>query len=318
LEVVVGFPRALVDGKRWIRLPHLLVWQDAQPYVSPEAFSRIWRELGEPSFQYNALTKTLAKKSHEPILVPTKATPAPTPQPVVEAVKPQTEVITVSQPAPPHEPGVKCVVIDAGHGGKDPGAVGPTRLYEKTVVLEIARQVADMVRQEMGCKVVLTRDEDTFIPLPERPEVANRIKADLFVYNHANASPDRKAYGSQVFIYNREASSRKAAEVAKFENKDANYLEIIKDDLRQSVHETDSITVAGLISQEFEKGISETRRIERAPFYVLAKSHMPSVLVETAFISNPEEESKLRQREFCAKLARAICRGLEGYAQEKK
>ena len=88
--------------------------------------------------------------------------------------------------------------------------------------------------------------------------------------------------------------------------------------MRQSVHEVDSITVAGLIGQEFDKGLSETRQIERAPFYVLAKSHMPSVLVETAFISNAEEERKLRQREFCLKMARAIGNGLREYAQEKK
>jgi N-acetylmuramoyl-L-alanine amidase len=268
-------------------------------YISPEAFARLWREICDPAFQYNALTRTLAHKAG-----------SPAPAPTTDAVQP---------PALKNAPlGLKCVVVDAGHGGKDPGAIGPTQLQEKTVTLEIAQQLAAILAQDLGCKVILTRSDDTFIPLHERPEIANRAQADLFVSIHANASPDRKATGSQVFVYNREASSHKAAEVARFENKDANYLEIIKDDLRSSVHEVDSITVAGLIGQEVGKGLAETRQIERAPFYVLAKSHMPSVLVETAFISNAEEERKLRQKDFCLKMARAIGNGLQEYAREKK
>jgi N-acetylmuramoyl-L-alanine amidase len=300
-EVVVGFPKALIDGKRWLRLPNLPLARQGQVYISPEAFARLWREVCDPAFQYNALTRTLARKAGAP------------------AAPPGTGAGSVQPPALKNAPvSLKCVVVDAGHGGKDPGAIGPTSLREKVVTLEIAQQLAAILEQELGCKVLLTRSDDTFIPLHDRPEIANRAQADLFVSIHANASPDRKATGSQVFVYNREASSHKAAEVARFENKDVNYLEIIKDDLRSSVHEVDSITVAGLIGQEFGKGLSETRQIERAPFYVLAKSHMPSVLVETAFISNAEEERKLRQKDFCLKMARAIGNGLREYAQEKK
>jgi N-acetylmuramoyl-L-alanine amidase len=299
-EVVVGFPKALIDGKRWLRLPNLLLRRQGQVYISPEAFARLWREICDPAFQYNALTRTLAHK-----------TGTPPPEPTVAA----------AQASPPAMKnflaGLKCVVVDAGHGGKDPGAIGPTQLKEKAVTLEIAQQLAALLEQDGGCKVILTRSDDTFIPLHDRPEIANRAQADLFISIHANASLDRQARGTQVFIYNREASSRKAEEAARFENKDVNYLEIIKDDLRQSVHEVDSITLAGLIGQEVNKGLSETRQIERAPFYVLAKSHMPSVLVETAFISNPEEERKLRQKEFCLKMAQAIGSGLQEYAHEK-
>jgi N-acetylmuramoyl-L-alanine amidase len=297
-EVVIGFPKALIDGKRWLRLPNLLLWQQGQVLISPEAFARLWREIGDPSFQYNALTRTLAPKSETSV-----------PAPATSAARP---------PDPKNLPaGLKCIVVDAGHGGHDPGAIGPTQLREKVVTLEIAQQLARVLEQELGCKVILTRNDDTFIPLHDRPEIANRAQADLFVSIHANASPDRQARGTQVFVYNREASSHKAAEAARFENKDVNYLEIIKDDLRQSVHEADSITVAGLVGQEINKGLSETRQIERAPFYVLAKSHMPSVLVETAFISNAEEERKLRQKDFCLQMAQAIGRGLQEYAREK-
>ena len=187
----VGFPKALIDGKRWMRLPNLLVWRQGQVYISPEAFSRIWREINDPSFQYNALTRTLAHKSGKPESAPT-----------TEAVQPPVLKNSAM--------GLKCVVVDAGHGGKDPGAIGPTQLQEKVVVLEIAQQLAAILEKDLGCKVILTRSDDTFIPLVERPEIANRAQADLFVSIHANASPDRQARGSQVFIYNREASSRKA------------------------------------------------------------------------------------------------------------
>jgi len=303
-EVVVGFPKALIDGKRWLRLPNLLLKYQGQVYISPEAFARLWREICDPAFQYNAQTRTLAHKA---------GTGAVLAAPTAAAVA--TVAAAPVAKTPPE--GLKCVVVDAGHGGKDPGAIGPTQLREKVVTLEIAQQLADCLKQELGCKVILTRDDDTFIPLHDRPEIANRAQADLFISIHANASLDRQARGTQVFVYNREASSHKAAEAARFENKDVNYLEIIKDDLRQSVHEVDSITVAGLIGEEVHKGLSETRQIERAPFYVLAKSHMPSVLVETAFISNPEEERKLRQKEFCLKMAQAIATGLQQYSREK-
>lgn len=213
---------------------------------------------------------------------------------------------------------LELVVIDAGHGGHDPGAIGPTKLLEKNVTLDIARQVAGEVEKKLGCKVVLTRNADVFIPLAERAEIANRLKADLFVSIHANAAYDRAAKGSEVFIYNRAASSRKAAETARSENRDANYLEMIKDDLRQSVHEADSIMAAGLVGQELEKTGLGARGLERAPFYVLAKSHMPSILVETAFISNHEEERKLRDPEFCSRIAAGVVRGLQQYAREKK
>jgi len=162
----------------------------------------------------------------------------------------------------------------------------------------------------------MTRKDDRYISLRARAGLANRLKADLFVSIHANASRNRKANGSQVFIYNREASSRHAAEAAKLENQDANYLEIIKDDLRQSVHEVSSVNAAGLVSQQLEKLKLDVKRIERAPFYVLAKSHMPSILVETAFISNYKEERQLRSRDFCKKLAQGIYYGVTNYYQE--
>jgi len=325
--ITPGYPKAVLDGQRLFRLPHVPVLMNSQVMVSPESLLMLWKMVGDQPPVYSADTRIFR--------VGALAAPAPGLKPVPgpesgAAAVLEKDVPVKSTPAVASEPAVAsgppsavpqsalCVVVDAGHGGKDPGAIGPTGLYEKDVVMEIAANLAVLLEKEQGCKVILTRRDDSFIPLSERPEIANQAKADLFISVHANASRDKKTCGSQVFIYNREASSSKAAEIARQENRDANYLEIIKDDLRQSVHETDSITLAGLISQELEKHGQETRRIERAPFFVLAKSHMPSVLVETAFISNREEECKIRRREFCLQIARNIFNGVRGFTAEKR
>jgi N-acetylmuramoyl-L-alanine amidase len=297
LLISPGNPRAVLDGKRLVRLPQVPRLHRSQVWVTPEAFCILWQSLGNPAPVYQPQSRTL------------ELNPG--------AVSAPTTSEKNSLPIAARSTGVRCVVVDAGHGGKDPGAIGPSRLEEKDVTLEVALALADRLERDLGCKVILTRRDDRFIPLPDRPEVANRSKADLFVSVHANASRDGKASGSQVFIYNREASSNKAAETARLENRDTNYLEIIKDDLRQSLHQTDSITAAGLVSQELERGGQEARHIERAPFYVLAKSHMPSILVETAFISNRDEENKLRRQDFCRRIAEDIFKGIQQYAQEK-
>ncbi|MBN1596491.1 N-acetylmuramoyl-L-alanine amidase [candidate division FCPU426 bacterium] len=292
----LNLPRVVVDRQTFARLPHLPRLKRGQVMISPESLAVLWKDIGT--------------------LVPAYD---PTQRIFRVGVTPGAPAGEEKKTPPPAAAGGKkyLIVVDAGHGGKDPGAIGPSRLQEKVVTLEIARQLAKMLR-ERGLRVLMTRDKDVFISLEERAAMANRAQADLFISIHANASRNRKANGSQVFIYNREASSRHAADAARLENQDANYLEIIKDDLRQSVHEESSINAAGLISQQFEKLSLDVKNIERAPFYVLAKSHMPSILVETAFISNHEEEKRLRSRLFCQKLAEGIALGIRQYHQEKQ
>ncbi len=293
--LTVGLPKAVIDRNAFVRLPHLLRLKRGRVLISPESLLVVWRAIGTRS-------------------------PAYDPEQRVFSVG-RVPVAASRESAPAARPGQKTrkplIVIDAGHGGKDPGAIGPSRLKEKVVTLEVSLQLKQFLKKR-GFRVILTRKTDKYISLKKRAEIANQAKADLFISVHANASRNRKASGSQVFIYNREASSRHAAEAARLENQDANYLEIIKDDLRQSVHEESSITAGGLISQQLEKMGLEVRRIERAPFYVLAKSHMPSILIETAFISNKIEEQKLRSRRFCRRLAEGIDRALGQYYQEKR
>jgi N-acetylmuramoyl-L-alanine amidase len=299
VEVTLGSPKILFNKQRLVRLHYVPRMNRGTVMVSVDSLAIIWKVLENQSAVYDETTHSF--------LVGSRPVPA---APVREGQR------TESVPAPATVRLKGVVIIDAGHGGKDPGATGPTQLQEKSVVLEIARQVQALL-VPLGLKVIMTRKDDTFIPLPQRAEIANSARAQLFVSIHANASPNRKANGTEVFIYNREASSRKAAETARFENQDTNYLEIIKDDLRKSVHEEDSITIGGLMGQDFGKIGITIRQIERAPFYVLAKSYMPAILVETAFISNPEEESKLHNPVFCQKLAGAISAGVEDYFKEK-
>ncbi|MCK5219329.1 N-acetylmuramoyl-L-alanine amidase, partial [bacterium] len=242
--ITLGYPKAVVERNRFVRLPHCPRMQKGRILVSAEALVVIWKQMDNriPVYDPSARTFKIEKLSAS-----------------------RTGGDQKPKPSTQHSLVKGLVVVDAGHGGKDPGAVGPSKLKEKTVTLEVAKQLTYFLRQQ-GLKVIMTRTKDRYISLKERADIANRAQADLFVSIHANASRNRKACGSQVFIYNREASSRKAAETARLENQDANYLEIIKDDLRQSVHESASINAAGLVSQEYEKiGGLEVRRIERAP-----------------------------------------------------
>lgn len=299
--LTTNMPKLVVERRRLIRLPHLPVIRQGSVWISAQSLEVIWRAIGETEAFYDANQRTFvvgARPLRENKTAQTKANQQQTKPAIVQP--PKKDML---------------IVVDAGHGGRDPGAIGPTKLKEKTVTLEIAKQLAYYLNRQ-GLKVVMTRKDDRYIALRDRADLANRLKADLFVSVHANASRNRKAKGSQVFIYNREASSHHAASAAKLENQDANYLEIIKDDLRQSVHEVSSVNAAGLVSEQLERLNLNVRRIERAPFYVLAKSHMPSILVETAFISNYKEERLLRNKNFCKKLAQGIYHGLNNYHQE--
>lgn len=286
----LGLPKSVVDRTQLVRLPASPRLLRGQVVVTPETLVVLWRQLDQ---------RVPAYDPQRSLLVVGAGQQAPGPEP--KAAGPKSKPL---------------VVLDAGHGGKDPGAIGPSGLKEKTVTLEIALKLRDLLTAR-GFRVIMTRADDTFISLQRRAEIANEAKADLFVSIHANASRNKEAMGSQVFIYNREASSRQAAEAARLENQDANYLEIIKDDLRQAIHEEASITAGGLVSQRFETVGLTAKHIERAPFFVLAKSHMPSILVETAFISNATEENKLRSRAFCKRLADVIDQGVAGYYRER-
>lgn len=218
------------------------------------------------------------------------------------------------------------VAIDAGHGGEDPGAIGKNRTREKDVVLRIARELKAAIDAQPGMTGVLTRDGDYYIPLKDRYEKARKARADLFVSVHADAFSKRSVKGSSVFVLSaRGASSEFARLLANSENasdlvggvtlndKDDMLASVLLD-LSQSATREASNKVAGDILNALKRnGNTHKPVVGRANFVVLRSPDVPSVLVETAFISNPDEEKRLTEKEFQQKMARAISRGVRDY-----
>lgn len=212
----------------------------------------------------------------------------------------------------------RILVFDPGHGGNDPGAIGPNGVQEKDIVLDIVLRVIKYLKKE-NFRIYLTRDDDTFISLKRRAVFANEKEADLFISIHCNASKNKGAQGIRTYIYNRIASSREAAEAAKLENKNVGTFELLLNDLRKSAFEYLSIEAAGNIQHCLVKNLRlKWAPTERAPFYVLANTNMPSVLVEAAFISNPQEEKKLDDNDFREKIAKGIAEGVLEYFSKLK
>ncbi len=219
----------------------------------------------------------------------------------------------------PKKEGPVVIILDPGHGGVDPGAVGPSGLYEKDIVLDIALRAEKLIRRQPGVKVLLTRKDDTFVSLKERALFANNNKADLFISIHCNASPNRRAKGTRSYIYSRVASSKEAAASAKFENKQVGMFEFLLNDLRKGAFELLSVEMAGNIQHSLVKQLKlKWEPTERAPFYVLANTNMPSVLVEAAFLSNREEEKKLNDPAFRELVALGIDAGVKEYLKRTK
>lgn len=223
-------------------------------------------------------------------------------------------------------PKLKIIAIDAGHGGEDPGARGPSGLKEKHVALDIARRLAKMVDAQPGMKAVLVRDGDYYIGLRERAKKARKHDADLFVSIHADAFRKRSARGASVYVLSRRgASSEHARWLASRENgadmvggvsirdKD-DTLAAVMLDLQQNAALEASFDVAGRVLQGLGKiGHVHKKKVQQAGFVVLKSPDIPSILVETAFISNHGEERKLRSVSYKQKLAKAVLGGIQGY-----
>jgi N-acetylmuramoyl-L-alanine amidase len=223
------------------------------------------------------------------------------------------------------------IVIDPGHGGHDPGAVGLGGLYEKDVVLDIALKLKEILLSNPLNEVILTRETDVFLSLEERTAIANKKNADLFVSIHANASPRRKAKGVETYLLNW-ADDEEAMRVAARENAislnkmkainrqmQSDVLDIIKSDLMRQNKRDESIKLAHYIQKSIVSTLNNNHAdtfdlgIKQALFYVLFGARMPSVLVEVSFISNPEEERLLSSDSYRMQIAEAIAEGLNKY-----
>ncbi len=253
----------------------------------------------------------------------------------VAAPEPETTVASAaapdSRPEPvAHKPASPVddivIAIDAGHGGEDPGAIGPRGTYEKDVVLEISRRLAAMVNEQPNMRAVLTRDGDYYLGLRERMVEARAARADLFVSIHANAWTEPHVHGASVYALSLDgATSEHARWLAERENaadlvggvslqnKDATLASFMLD-LAQSASIEASLDAGDRVLSELgEMAPLHKSKVQQAAFVVLKSPDIPSLLVETAFISNPEEARKLQSDGYQTQLARAVLRGIKGY-----
>ena len=221
------------------------------------------------------------------------------------------------------------VVLDAGHGGKDPGAVGKYGTKEKDVVLDIAKRAGKLL-EKSGIKVFYTRDEDVFVPLLDRTKMANETNGKLFVSIHANANKNRKIQGFETYLL-RPGKSEDAIEVASRENSVINLEEftdqyedltgeaLIMATMAQSMFMKESEDLASIIQMELDKRLNTPNRgVKQAGFYVLIGASMPNVLVEVGFLSNPSEEKKLKQDRHKQQIAEALYQAIKHFKQTRE
>jgi N-acetylmuramoyl-L-alanine amidase len=216
------------------------------------------------------------------------------------------------------------IVIDPGHGGKDKGAIGPNNTYEKDIVLAVAKQLKPLLQSKTGCEVILTRTKDVYLSLEQRTAIANTNKADLFISIHANAHSDRSKHGVETYFLNL-AKDQESARVAALENatstRKISDLESILKDLLLNTKVDESARLAGQVQSHLigrlKTDYDSVRDLgtKQAPFYVLMGAEMPSILIETSFISNPVEEERLKNRQFQKCLAESICNGIQSYME---
>jgi len=232
---------------------------------------------------------------------------------------------TVKRASEGYRPGRDIVIaVDAGHGGHDPGAIGKRKTREKDVALQISRELAARINAEPGMKAVLIRNRDVYVDHRERSAIARRNRADLFVSIHADAVDDRRARGASVYALSLKGASDEAArQLARRENASVggvsledkdDVLASVLLDLSQNASLSASLDVGSKVASEMGKVSKMHRRsVQQAGLLVLKSPDLPSILVETAFISNPTEENNLRDKGHQARLANAILAGVRHY-----
>jgi N-acetylmuramoyl-L-alanine amidase len=249
----------------------------------------------------------------------------------------------VDVPTSPNAPaerqtGIHTIVIDPGHGGVEVGAIGPSGVQEKELTLQLARELEARLSQRLGVRVVLTRTEDALVPLDMRPAIANQNKADLFISIHLNSSLGSGAYGTETYFLSPQATDVRASTSAAAENREAGSgpaatsdaagnptnpanpaddtqdLQLILWDLAQTHHMTESQRFANMVQGELNEMLKlKDRGVKQAPFRVLMGATMPAVLVELGFISNPDEEKKLKDPAYREQLVDALSRAVAHY-----
>ena len=279
-------------------VPNLAVKQSVQPTIASVSMKPKVAEV-----QRNEAKARVAKEVHA--------------NPVTQSILNRDSAVLIDQ-------GVFVVAIDPGHGGKDVGAVGHGNIYEKNVTLQISKELKRLIDQQPGMRAVLTRDRDVFIPLHERVAIAKNSRADIFISVHADAFHDRSVQGGSLYVLsNGGASSVMARMLAKSENASLQNRQLAGldsdvafalSDMSRGANIRASKKLGESVLQEMKKSVKMHRHtVQSANFAVLKSIDMPSLLVETAFISNPSEATKLINKEFQISMASSIVRGLQNF-----
>jgi N-acetylmuramoyl-L-alanine amidase len=299
---------------------------DVQGQKSSETLASVDRSksAAAPASQGQKKNEVLASvEPSKPIMPPLSVEQSkPSTSPVVtERNKPITPVAKEAQPLPV---GIKKIVLDPGHGGKDPGAIGVDGVAEKDIVLKVAKKLAAKLRKDLGVQVVLTRKDDRFVSLEDRTGLANAEDADLFISLHMNASSSGEARGVETYYLDNttdEASMRLAARENSTSPRNVSDLQFILSDMTQNMKLEDSVTLAhrlhdslvGSMSQRL--GEVKDLGVKKALFYVLVGARMPSVLLEMFFITNKSEGRAMRQEDYQDSVVEALFDGIQKYNQ---
>lgn len=258
--------------------------------------------------------------------------PLPPSVPAASAAPADIEEVPLKT-APPEDPAPRAartkhrIVIDAGHGGKDSGALGRRGTMEKDFNLRAAKELAKLLKEDGVFDVVMTRDDDTFIPLADRSRIANEADADLFISLHCNGSPNSRENGYEVYFLSERASDPGAERTAEMENSSLELEGKSVDEeqaeaLLHALHNGENINagseIAGLVARALRRRVDlEDRGVKQAAFYVLRGTYVPSILFEMAFVTNKKDEIKLESRQYRRKLIDGLYAGVLEYAQRQ-
>src|SRR5580765_1034539 len=267
---------------------------------------------------YRLVIELQGQKGQERVLTsePAAKVEATASRPMAQAKKPNSTAPAVSN--------LRKIVLDPGHGGKDPGAIGAGGLAEKDVVLSIAKKLAVKLKNEMGIQVVLTRQDDRFVALEDRTAMANAENADLFISLHMNASLNAEARGIETYYLDNttdEAAIRLAARENATSRKNISDLQFILSDMMQNMKLEDSITLAHRLQTSLVSGMSKFMGevkdlgVKKALFHVLVGARMPSILVEMFFITNKNESRAMADANYQDAMVDALFEGIQKYAQ---
>ena len=293
---------AMIEKGDWLRDPAAPIGNSELPAAPPNPQAK----------QESEMPAMVVVKPELP------APPKPAPEPRTPAPKPE--------PSPQRVARLITIALDPGHGGEDPGAIGASGSREKNIVLSIAKRLKFKLEELPNMRVMLTRDGDYFVPLGTRVDKARKVQADLFVSIHADAFVEPSARGSSVFVLSEKGASSSAARwLANKENladsiggvnlfgQDKQLASVLLD-LSTTAQISDSLKLGKAVLGEIG-GIARLHRgaVEQAGFAVLKAPDIPSILIETAFISNPEEEAKLKDNGYQDQIAAAITKGIKSY-----